>query len=205
MVTKSEYIENFKTALGDGILVGVENDQETPEGSPLQEYGGSSTYYHYHLNYKAIGKNERGETAFVGATHHFAVKDEDGTEEMAYPIFGDFDNPAAKDPSGGSALVNIAGLYSNESLRGKCLGAVIKAAYNILNESGATEHHSDRIQLAGDVLQNASRYQSAFMFFIATNATVQTNGPGNTTDNDIEYIVNSSWNQVCEAVGNWTA
>lgn len=75
------------------------------------------------------------------------------------------------------------------------LGACLKAAYDVLNEDPGTTNHADRMTWANVILgvdESAvqGKVTQQMKYAIASNATLQAN-PEGTSDNDIQYIVNS--------------
>lgn len=78
------------------------------------------------------------------------------------------------------------------------LGACLKAAYDVLNESGATENHADRLVwanviLGGDEAATRAKVQAMMKYAIASNATIQA-APDGASDNDILFVVASQLN-----------
>jgi hypothetical protein len=72
------------------------------------------------------------------------------------------------------------------------LGACLKSAYDVLNESGATENHADRLVwanviLGGDETATRAKVSAMMKYAIASNATIQA-APTDCTDNDILYV-----------------
>lgn len=123
---------------------------------------------------------------------YFYVNNEGKEGEAAYYQNNTWFNPEKKNAIG-STLANIAGIYSNSSLRERTKGAMIKASFDIINEDSSTEKHTERLQLAKDIMLDADSYINAFMFFVASNAAVQLVG-GAATDNDLSFVVATSWN-----------
>jgi len=75
------------------------------------------------------------------------------------------------------------------------LGACLTSAYNVLNESAATENHADRlvwanVVLGGDESETQAKVSAMMKYAIASNATIQTD-PVGASDNDILYVVAS--------------
>lgn len=75
------------------------------------------------------------------------------------------------------------------------LGACLKTAYDVLNESGATENHADRLVwanviLGGDEAATQAKVRAMMKYAISSNATLQAN-PTGAVDNDILFIVAS--------------
>lgn len=128
------------------------------------------------------------------ANLHFYVYDEGGAGESAYfdapEIINNFNNDIA-----GTSLETIGGIFINDSMRQRTLGATLKAANDIINEDPGTANHTERLAWAKSVFLDPIKYSIQMQSFVATNATVQSNG-GEATDNDIQYIVNSNINNV---------
>ena len=75
------------------------------------------------------------------------------------------------------------------------LGACLKSAYDVLNESGATENHADRLVwanviLGGDEAATRAKVTAMMKYAIASNATIQAN-PTGASDNDILFVTAS--------------
>lgn len=75
------------------------------------------------------------------------------------------------------------------------LGACLKTAYDVLNESGSTTNHADRLTwanviLGSDEAATKTKVHQMMKYAIASNATLQAN-PTGAADNDILYIVAS--------------
>lgn len=125
---------------------------------------------------------------------YFYVYKEGTADETAYYRDSNWLNPEDRNIKG-SSLANIAGIFSNQSLRERTKGAMIKAAFNILNEAVDTENHAGRLALARTIMVGVEAYIDAFMFLVASSPRVQNRG-GAATDNDLENIVNSNWNRL---------
>lgn len=98
------------------------------------------------------------------------------------------------------ALVDIYNAWSGQSglLRAKFIGACLKAAYAISNESAGTANHTNRLIWANSVLNGSvseveAKAMQHLRYAIASNSTLQTVQDA-ATDNDVEYIVNSQIN-----------
>lgn len=195
----NEYIEDFKTKIGDGIVVGIEKQQS--EGT-LTELDGTNTHALYHINYKAIGIDSNGNECSFGATHVISVFNEGTPEEKAVPTKQSFKNPI--DNTTGSTLQAINDIFHNSGLRNRVRGAILKAANAIRWEDVATEQHAARVSLSGEVIKNPDPYINAFMFVLA-NDTTETTGVQavgvNVTDTVIENLVNGAWNYIAETQG----
>jgi len=75
------------------------------------------------------------------------------------------------------------------------LGGCLKTAYDVLNESGATTNHADRLVwansiLGGDESATQAKVRAMMKYAIASNATIQS-APLSATDNDIVFVVAS--------------
>ena len=69
--------------------------------------------------------------------------------------------------------------------------ARIKAAWDIINEDPGTTNHVDRVTWANGIIEDyeGDDIYSEYRLFLS-NATIQTSGIAS-TDNDIQYVVNS--------------
>lgn len=85
-------------------------------------------------------------------------------------------------------------LRGSASLKQRFTVAVEKAAYDVLNESSATQHYYERRGWATRVIASAASaedYGQRFMRLgVIGNGTLQAAGEA-ATDNDIQFIVNS--------------
>lgn len=95
------------------------------------------------------------------------------------------------------ALVDIYNCWIGQSglLKAKFLGATLKAAYDVVNESTGTTNHANRVVWANSILNGTvadveEKAMQHLRYGIASNATLQSSGDG-ATDNDVQYIVNS--------------
>lgn len=126
------------------------------------------------------------------------VYDEGGAGEAAYYGDRNWRNPESKNATG-STLEAMSAIFGNQALRDRTKAAMLKAAFDVLNEDAGTNNHANRVALAAQAFQAVDTYVDAFMASVANNATVQSAG-GAATDNDLQYIVNSNWDAVANAV-----
>jgi len=199
-MNKAELISDIEAKVGSGFIIDVPVLVET-----VSNEAGTHSFKRYYCNVTTTGKDST-DAGGIGQkrTLEFYVLDEGEAGEVAYYKDTSWTNPEDKAWTG-STLKSMYLIYSNTELKNRNLGAVLKAAFDVLNEAGSITNHDKRVLLAGKVMQDVEAYNNAFMFFVATNATVQTNGPGATTDNDLQFIVNGAWDTVAEAVGLITA
>jgi hypothetical protein len=190
---KSELLADLASKLGEGFIVGTPDLVETVENEDQ-----THNIKRYYVIVTTTGLDKDAGPVGQKRSLEFYVKDEESTDEEAYYKDANWKNPEDKIWSG-STLEDMYIIYTNDYLRNRTHGAMMKAAFDIINESPSTEKHDIREELAGLVLSNPDSYLNSFMFFISTNATVQSTGP-QATDNDIQYIVNSNWNNVAEAL-----
>lgn len=94
------------------------------------------------------------------------------------------------------ALLDIYNLAvsGGEGLKERVGGACLKAAYDIVNEDPVTANHANRMIWAQEVLQNFMTKANQMYLTVLANATIQASGT-NSTDNDIQFVVNSLINQ----------
>ena len=98
-----------------------------------------------------------------------------------------------------ATLIEIRNLaIAHGDLQAKVEGAMIKAAWDVMNESAETSNHTNRIVLAKKILLDVSTLTKKYYCYFLSNATVQTNGQ-DTTDNDIIYVVNSFYDIIANA------
>lgn len=68
--------------------------------------------------------------------------------------------------------------------------AMVKAAINVVSESPEMPGHSTRAIWATQVLRDPEFYATKIAFGVAANPAITLDS----TDNDIEFTVNSTWN-----------
>jgi len=90
-----------------------------------------------------------------------------------------------------STLDNIAKLYASGPLRSRAKGAMLKASYDIRNETVDTTNHSQRSKLSSDLANSLDDYIGYFMALICQDATIQSTG-GAVADSVIQNLVNSN-------------
>jgi len=80
---------------------------------------------------------------------------------------------------------------TNDELRGRFEGALVKAAWAVLPENPATENHANRLAFAKKVLLNQRAMIEKYYLFFLSNASIQGNVEAGTdpTDGDIYYVV----------------
>ena len=91
------------------------------------------------------------------------------------------------------SLISVYNLKTNAEFKARVASAVSKAAFDILNESPATENHAERVVWAKASMLNAEGVAEQMLWAIVQNATIQTEGL-DSTDNDIQFVVNSNIN-----------
>jgi len=195
--TKAELLVELKAKLGDGFV--IKDSLALVETTTSDD--DAHTIKRYYISVVTTGADD-ADSKGIGQKRslEFYVLDEGAAGEKAYYKDNTWTNPESQAWSG-STLKAMALIYDNKELRSRTLGAVLKAAFDIINEDSGTANHDKRVLLAGKVMQDVAAYQNAFMFFVATNPTVQSSGPGATTDNDLQYIINTNWDSVAKAVG----
>lgn len=138
----------------------------------LSEAGKKPTGLRKTVRYYVLDRGKANEAAFY---------------MQAEPITQADNDVSAKDTS----LLSIYRVYASSVLRQKVQAAMVKAAFNIMNEAISVEDHDKRLSWAGLVLAGNALVLNVMMAFVSQNATVQAAG-GQATDNDIEWIVSSS-------------
>lgn len=89
-----------------------------------------------------------------------------------------------------ATLEEINIIKNDATLRSRIESAMDKSAVEILNEDGATANHAERVLWAKDVLYSDVDMVDKMMGLFTQNATLQADG-NDSTDNDIQFIVNS--------------
>jgi hypothetical protein len=116
------------------------------------------------------------------------VYDESGGSEAAFYGDRNWKNPEAKNVTG-STLTAIESIYRNQELRTRVTGVICKG---IRSNGGAVA--SAWAAGSGGVLD-------LFMAWVASNATIQSNG-GSASDSDLEYVVlTEAWSDVATDLG----
>jgi hypothetical protein len=93
------------------------------------------------------------------------------------------------------AYVDIANASRSTIFRDKLMVAIAKAAGDILNEDPITPNHTARKLLATKALQYPTPIVERAIWVVLQNPVVQAAGE-NATDNDIQFVVNSVWDQL---------
>jgi hypothetical protein len=90
------------------------------------------------------------------------------------------------------AYVDIfaAATVTDHVLRKQTAVALHKAAVDILNESAATENHSQRMAWARRVIASPEEWAAKAIWKVLENATIQAS-PAEASDNDVQFVVNS--------------
>lgn len=89
------------------------------------------------------------------------------------------------------ALTDIHNLINGApELRQRFQAARVEAAWDVLNESEATENHVNRLAWAESILDDYNAHAQREYTRFLSNATIQSSGTAS-TDNDIQYVVNS--------------
>src|SRR4051812_34887711 len=99
-----------------------------------------------------------------------------------------------------STRAQQAQLLDNVTFKLQVKGALLAAAYNVLNE-GQVPNHENRAKWANAIFANPQAQTDFFMPGMLTNPTVaasagSANGPSGTpvSDNDVDYVVASLYN-----------
>lgn len=80
-------------------------------------------------------------------------------------------------------------MHSDGDLWRKAEVACFKAACDILNESGGTTNHANRLVWAHATLLDPAASAAEMKYSILQNATIQSAGDAS-TDNDVQFVVN---------------
>jgi hypothetical protein len=78
----------------------------------------------------------------------------------------------------------------NPELRQRFMAARLKASWDITNESGSTQYHTERMAWAGKILGGYYADADKEYLRFLSNTTIQSGG-NSSTDNDIQFVVNS--------------
>ena len=191
-MTKAQLIADLTGKLGDGFLLSTELAET------VDSQDGNHEVKRYYVNYTSSGQDSKMGPIAQKRTQEFYVYDEGEAGETAFYKDAEFENQDEKAP-GGSTLADKAGIFNDVNLRFRCGAAVSTAANDILAEAGTVDNHVNRVKLAGLAMVDPKKYTDAFMFAVANNGTIQTNG-GSASDNDLQYVVNSSWDNVANAI-----
>ena len=77
---------------------------------------------------------------------------------------------------------------TNDILRGRFEGAMIKAAWAVITEDAGTENHANRLALAKKILLDPTDMIEKYYLFYLSNSSIQAS-LNDTTDSDIYYVV----------------
>jgi hypothetical protein len=117
----------------------------------------------------------------------YVYKEGEG-EEAAYYSNRNWQNPEDKDPTG-STLLSVQGIYQNHELRKRVTGAICKNIRTTEDDIVSKEWAA-----------NNDGVLNLFMAWVASNATIQSNG-GAASDSDLEYVVvTEAWSNVATAL-----
>ena len=76
--------------------------------------------------------------------------------------------------------------------------AIMIAANDVLNESTATEQHSQRVDWARKALADPADMAERMMVQVLQNGTIQA-APLTSTDNDVQFVINGLVNSFLDA------
>jgi len=128
---------------------------------------------------------------------YFFVKDEGEAEEIAYYADSGFRNFVERNPTG-STLLAIYGIFSNDKLRERVVGAIAKT---VRLKMADTPSDNDK-RIVKYSVTNFTGLVDLFMIYVASNATIQSNG-GAASDADLDYIVQNvaeAWDKIGAAL-----
>ena len=94
--------------------------------------------------------------------------------------------------------IYAAATVSDHVLRKQVAVALVKAAVDIVNESAATEDHSQRMAWARRVVSDPLGWAEKAIWKVLENATIQA-APSEATDSDVQFVVNSLVNTLSKA------
>jgi hypothetical protein len=96
------------------------------------------------------------------------------------------------------ADIYAAATASDHVLRKQVAVAIVKAAVDVMNESTATEDHSQRMTWARRALSDPLGWAEKAIWKVLENATIQS-APTEATDNDVQFVVNALVNTLSKA------
>lgn len=92
-------------------------------------------------------------------------------------------------------LEEIADLAGDEGFRSRVRAAMYVAARDVGAEAGDTDRHFLRRGFAAQVSQSGDELVDGFAWLTAANPAIRENS----SDNDIQFTVNSVWDAACGA------
>jgi hypothetical protein len=145
--------------------------------------------------YSKGGENDSVPIAQIYSVY-FLVYDEGGAGEDARYSDSGFKNIVERNPTG-STLLAIYGIFANDKLRERVVGAIAKA---IRSKMGGTPTDGDKRVVKYSVT-HFTGLVDLFMGYVASNGTIQSNG-GSASDSDLEYVIQTeAWALVGSALG----
>ena len=91
--------------------------------------------------------------------------------------------------------IYAAATVADHVLRKQTAVALHKAAVDIINESPATEEHSQRMAWARRVIADPEGWAAKAIWKVLENVTIQA-APTEATDSDVQFVVNSIVNSL---------
>ena len=88
------------------------------------------------------------------------------------------------------SLATVYSLSTNAEFRGLVMAALAKAAYDVINESGGTTNHANRLAWAKTVIKDPTPAMQTLIWMVLQNPTIVSDGV-NFVENDIQFVVNS--------------
>jgi hypothetical protein len=135
----------------------------------------------YISNVFTMGFDSNGAPIAQKRNVNWYVYDEGGAGEAAGYGDREFVNPEDKNPTG-SDLLDVYGIWRNADLRNRVAAVLCNQVRAVLAEDPGSD---DRRRVAKACLQDMNTMVTAFMEYVASNATIQSNG-GAATDSDVE-------------------
>ncbi len=90
------------------------------------------------------------------------------------------------------ALIDTWKLVQHKTLHHRIEVAAVTAAITVANEDPQTANHAERKALALKVMAAPETYANIMAIGVCSNVTIAASGAAS-TDNDIQYVVNSLW------------
>jgi hypothetical protein len=88
------------------------------------------------------------------------------------------------------SLSTAFALSNNAEFRGLVQAALAKASYDVINESGATQYHTERLAWAITTIKNPEDVMEKMIWMVLQNPTIISSGT-TFVENDIQFVVNS--------------
>jgi len=91
------------------------------------------------------------------------------------------------------ALIDNYNIVANATFNNRISAAVAKAAFDVLNESPATQYHAERIVWAKNSMKDPATVTAQMVWTVIQDATIQSHGL-DSSDVEIQGVVNGNIN-----------